>query len=145
MLIFGVLLIIGSALYLFYLNRKEEESVPTPDPTPTLPSGPSARPPLDKPQTSAMSRGAGLGIVFLANLCIFALQIFIPTYSLGFFWIAIGFNIIAAVFCFLTGRPHLVRTFLLCLLWVCLIGPAILAALCFAVVGTSSLIGSCNH
>ena len=123
--LFALVLVIGSGVYLVYLNSQPSDA--------SLVNASRVSYPLD--QTSSQTRSASIGVVFLVTVAFYFVQLLIPVYSLGFFGTQIGLNFIAAIFCFATGRSQLGRTFLLCLLWVCLIGPAILISLCFVIAG----------
>ena len=140
-LVFGFLLMAGSGIYLYSIHRNEysassPKSALKPA-TPFLPGGPQ---PVKEIQPKKIGIGGRIGIVFAANIGFYLIQFILPLYSLGFFFVQIGLNLLAAIYCFSSGRSDLGRTFLLCLLWVLLIGPAILASLCFVIVGVSSFI-----
>jgi len=145
MLIFGLMLVVGSSLYLFYLNQQDQTDLPVTNAAPPVassnppppPSPPVYSPPVSSPPVQAVDiqeeKGTNLGLVILINLLFYAVGAFNPVRSVHFFGFQILLNIIAACYCFYAGRPQLGRTIMLCLLWVCLIGPVILVSVGFVV------------
>ncbi len=138
MLIIGFLGMLASGTYFFYLIRQENKVSPVAG-NESLESVPkNIQESAEQINTSnSPSAGNSLGIVILTNVAIYFLQFITPVHSLSFFGSQIGLNFMAALYCFLSGRPQLGRTFLLCLLWVCLIGPAIIITGCIVIVAST--------
>lgn len=123
-LIFFILIVVLGT-FLFWrviMSLNSRKNIP-------VPGNPGDQSPVPK---NDRVNGAYIGIVFIANILFYALQIFFTQSAPNLFATQIGLNVAAAVFCLMTGRNALGRTFLLSIVWIFLIGPVFLAALCFA-------------